>query len=390
MRIPPMWALWACTLVPFALLGACDGQSDQALLQVVQAPQEKGGGLQFRLTEGQDQARPNYHDFGTVPEGSILQHAFILENTDPRPVEVQKIDPACGCTVARLGKELPDGSLEPAISDQPNRLMVLAPGEAMHVALTVDSDEVRQKNRDKLFMVRITTDSVTNPFITLECHLIVRQHFQVAPEAIDLGDVPIGGGGEGLVTIKSIGPIFHQLVDLGPVPDGVFAQLEVNPMTTDDFYIWTLKAGFEAPMEAGRKAAEIRIRTVDSEGQPAPDLVVNLTATATEDIRVYPPKLVLRPAPKGGNSVVHAELAAHLAGQRLNVIGYSILGSSADDLTVTAQAFQPMPDGTSSRWDISLETRTTPRESSFSGTIVLELDDPSTPRLEIPYVGLGF
>ena len=63
---------------------------------------------------------------------------------------------------------------------------------------------------------------------------------------------------------------------------------------------------------------------------------------------------------------------------------------SADDLTVTAQAFQPMPDGTSSRWDISLETRTTPRESSFSGTIVLELDDPSTPRLEIPYVGLGF
>ena len=400
MRIPLERALLGVLLASLPLLTACDDRPTDGVEAAQGAPgaaqQAPTGdvagaeGLVFLPAEGADPERPNFHDFGIVSEGAVLHHTFSMVNRDPRPVEIQRIDPACGCTVARLTKETVEGELETALTDRPGTLLELAPDEIVHVALTVDADEVREKNVDKLFMVRVTSDSVTTPFITMECHLIVRQHFQLAPAALDLGDVPLGALETGRVTIKALPPDDRRLVGLRELPPGVVAELEVSPLSNPESEIWTLQAGFEPAFELGRRAAEVRIMTTEANGQPAEDVVVQLTATASDPITVHPPRLILRPAPDGGTARIQAELVARLAGQRVDVIGFSIEGSERDALSFSAEPFQPSPDGTSARWNLALETRTLPGASSFQGMIVIELDDPALPRLEVPYVGLGF
>lgn len=397
MKFPPVRASLGSLVPILALLAACApapspaSSIDQASTQVAPADAPSpGAGLAFRLSESQDPARPYFHDFGVVPEGAILHHTFVLENRDPRRVEIQKIDPACGCTVARLAKELPDGTLEAALTDQPGRLLVLEPGEAMHVALEVDTDEVRTKNVPKLFMVRVSSDSVTTPFVTLECHLVVREHFQVSPATLDLRTLPAGGSGEGVITIKSMAPDYHMLGDLGPLPEGVTAELARSPIVGDDLNVWTLKAGFLPPLEPGPKSAELRVHTLDQNGEPAEDLVIMMTANVTQAINVYPGRLILRPGPKGQPTQVLAELVAHLPGQRLNVLGFTIEGEQSEALSFSAEPYQPASDGTSQRWNLALGVQQPPSVPSFTGTVILELDSPSTPRYEIPYVGLGF
>ena len=112
------------------------------------------GGLEVLLQPGEDPLRPGYFDFGKVKLGEIVNHTFVLENKDPRRVTLQKVDPGCGCTVARIGKRLPDGSLEPALSDRPNELMLLEPGDVIE---SVDGRLITQLTLDEI------VDRITGP-----------------------------------------------------------------------------------------------------------------------------------------------------------------------------------------------------------------------------------
>lgn len=341
---------------------------------------------------GENPTRPGYFDFGEVDLGSFLNHTFILRNSDPRTVVLQKVDPGCGCTVARIGKRLEDGSLEAALSNRPGELMILAPGEVVEIALRVDTTAVAKKNLDKLFMVRLATDSVTRPFLTLECHLLVRQHFQVSPASLDFGDMPVGAGAKGVFTIRSLGLEHHRLVQLKEVPQGVEANLIESSASSQASPIWELTASFLPPIEKRRQAATLVISTLAPDGEPGPDLELTMAGTGVDDVSIRPQRLILRPNPRdtSGTVSVSAELVSRLPGHAFRVTGYSIQGDQSDSLSLSAEAFESVSNGSSPRWNLTLETRTLPTATSFSGMIIIELDDPQYPRIELPYVGLGF
>ena len=356
------------------------------------------GGLEVLVQPDEDPLRPGYFDFGEVPFGDFLNHTFVLQNMDPRTVILQKVDPGCGCTVARLGKRKADGSLEPALSDRPNELLRLEPGEIFEVALRVDTTAVGTTNLDKLFMVRLASDSVTRPFVTLECHLVVRERFQIAPKSLNLGAIPINAGKEGQVTIKALGPDLYDIVGLGELPQGVVARLEKSAIGGQDGKIWVLYAGFLAPLDKGRLAAVIPLKTQAPDGTPGADVEVTMAGSGVDDVTVTPSRLILRPGlassgssdPEVKSAQVDAELISHLLGHRFRVTGYSIAGDEADQLRLIATPYLPASDGSSGQWTLTLETRGTPIRAQFTGSITLELDDPQYPQIEIPYAGLGF
>jgi len=356
------------------------------------------GGLEVLVQPDEDPGRPGYFDFGKVQLGEMVTHTFVLKNTDPRKVILQKVDPGCGCTVPLIGKRLPDGSLEAALSDRPGELMHLEPGEVVEVLLRVDTTAIRTKNIDKHFMVRLASDSVVRPFITLECHLFVRQRFQVAPASIDLDAIPIGAGKEGKVTIKAMGPELSRITGLGPLPEGVVARVEESPLGGPDGGVWVLQAGFLPPLERGRIATQITLHTETLTGEPGMDLTVSLAGTGVDDVTVSPSRLILRPAhqPPGGAAPeanparIEAQLVSHLAGHRFMVTGYTITGDAADALHLEAEAYLPALDGTSGQWNLALVAVEKPPLAAFTGTITIELDDPQYPTIEIPYAGLGF
>jgi Protein of unknown function (DUF1573) len=47
-----------------------------------------------------------YHDFGTVPNGSMLRHNFPIYNPWAIPIEITEIRVSCGCVSARVSKNL--------------------------------------------------------------------------------------------------------------------------------------------------------------------------------------------------------------------------------------------------------------------------------------------
>ena len=43
--------------------------------------------------------------FGTMPEGTVIKHAFRFKNTGQNPLMISKTDVTCGCTVPEFQKE---------------------------------------------------------------------------------------------------------------------------------------------------------------------------------------------------------------------------------------------------------------------------------------------
>lgn len=48
-------------------------------------------------------------DFGSVPQGEVVSHAFKLVNTGSQPLTVKGVRPTCGCTVAEFDREIAPG-----------------------------------------------------------------------------------------------------------------------------------------------------------------------------------------------------------------------------------------------------------------------------------------
>jgi len=260
------------------------------------------------------------------------------------------------------------------------------------------STAIRTKNMDKLFMVRIASDSVQRPFTTLECHLVVRERFQIAPEALNLGAIPVNAGKEGQVTILSLGPELYEVVGLGALPQGVSARLEKSGIGGPDGKVWVLYAGVEAPLEKGRLAAVIPILTQAPDGSPGANVEIKMAGTGVDDVTITPSRLILRPglnvagptSPAAKSAQVEAQLVSHLSGHSFRVTGYTLTGDEAEHLRLIATAYMPAADGSSGQWTLTLETRDAPTTAQFTGSIQLELDDPQYPHIELPYVGLGF
>ena len=353
-------------------------------------------GLVVAIQPDEDPERPGYFDFGVVEDGQIVSHTFVLENKDSRDVTIQKVDPGCGCTVARVMRIEKDGSRTPPMAERPLELLILEPGMRAEIELLVDTKAVKIKNIDKLFMVRISTNALDNPYLTLECHLIVDQPWQIAPASVNLLNVPQGAGATGKVTIKSANEKKGLMLgEIQSLPKGTTAKL----VRQEQFQapVWTLEAGFLAPVPIGRQGFDVWIDTVRADGSPAEPILVKVAGNVTADVGFMPERMILRPNPSGigiktevGLGKTIAKLSSHLSGHTLKVVGYQITGDQADHLEFDAQPVRPNANGASSEWNLSLIAKDSLSVEKFTGTINIELDDAQYKQMELPYVGLGF
>lgn len=62
-----------------------------------------------------------FHDFGTLEKGAIVQHSYEITNTGDKPLIISEVRPECGCTA-------------PEYTTQP-----IAPGQKGKVTLSFDS-----------------------------------------------------------------------------------------------------------------------------------------------------------------------------------------------------------------------------------------------------------
>lgn len=107
-------------------------------------------------------------NFGTVAQGKKVQHSFTIKNSGDAPLQIKKLDAACGCTAAK-----------PSAS-------VIQPGKTAEIEVTFDSASFSGKVEKT---VTLTSNAGKTPAYTFSLEGIVIDQIQVTPRQVSLGSV---------------------------------------------------------------------------------------------------------------------------------------------------------------------------------------------------------
>ncbi len=330
-------------------------------------------------------ARPHYYDFGDVSDGEVASHTFKLWNSDRLPIMIEALEPSCGCTVPDVSTEGPTGErLSGRPTDAPE-ILIVQPGGMVDLTVRIDTNSIRDKNKPKLMQVRIVTDSLNDPYLTLECSLKVDLPFDLVPAAISLTEIPSSVGGGGRLEIRPIAGATARVSHLGPIPAGFTAELSEHERNGAPY--WTLDVAALPPLPAGRmRPMTIDVYTVDEAGEALIVLPVRVMVNVIGDIQLVPNRIVLRVG-EPGDELPEAvtELKANLDGLRVQITDTRITGSAKDWLQVSTEAVDPDSRGRSASWAIRVGLKSDAEISMSSGEIQLILDDPNMEPMSMTY-----
>lgn len=341
----------------------------------------------FEFLDVQHEAHPNWVDMGDIPLGEVREAVVRFKNVEGRPIRFEQVQAGCSCTGPTLSAVLPSG--ERIAGDMRSRELILTlPPEAVaELHLRVDSVQAPVKNKDKIVLVRMTTDSPTTPYLTIEARMKVHAPLQPIPPDIHIERVGVNAGGEGHTDVTPMLPSGESVLDVLEAPEGVSVRIE--PRDLAGVPIWRVHARVEAPTPLGYHERWIKLRTSgpggEGEGRP---LSVKLRWTGAPDVEIAPARLLfLRNGPAGEERAL-AELMTHMPGHRLKVVAHSLLGPDAGKVSASIEPLAPDEHGRATRWSIALDPLA-PSSGELNGVLVLELDDPQHPRLEVPFVRRG-
>lgn len=94
-------------------------------------------------------------DFGTVPKGEKLVHAFLIRNTGEADLQIFSAQPACGCTVADFDKVIKPGQTG----------KVLAEVETVSFAGPISKGVTLQTNDPNTPTAQVTINAVVKPYV---------------------------------------------------------------------------------------------------------------------------------------------------------------------------------------------------------------------------------
>lgn len=363
--------------LPTGLFGllACAGEAPET--------SESTGGLVI-TNPGEDE-RDYFYDFGEIPDGTKVSHTFILENTDSVPVTIQDMQPACSCTMPVISYRDEAGELvrgkrfeEPVIT--------LPPGALAELVIEVDTNHVKMKNVDKLTAVMLRCDSVNTPYMRFEMHLIATSAYQVTPEKIDLGDVPISSGGRGQVDIITGVPgSLFRILGLAEKSEGLEVQVSEREGLAEP--LWRVDAALLPPLEFGQWRGEIVLNSTGSDGaEDGPPLHVQVIARVVPDVVVYPTVLGFTPGPEGAGLSAVGTLTALAPGHRVKIVDALLQGQVPESFRVAYEAISPDAEGRSQRWQVSVEASGPISAPLLTGSVQLTLDDPALDPVEVTFV----
>lgn len=337
------------------------------------------------VLEPDDPYHPDLIEFGTLPFGGSHNRVVRLKNLDPVPVTVRNVQAGCACTVPKLSTTDADGNVVYGDMRSRTNVLVVPPGAVAELELEVDTHRAPVKNKDKVVVIRIVTDSEQEPYLSLNVHLKVDTPLIVTPPLLGLPKVPQYGGAEGAVVITPFGDSGRLPTEVLEVPEGLEATLTA-PDPSNVARSWGLAVRVLPPVPLGMQEHKVSIGTTGPGGQGAGDpFEVLVRVTGVPDLQVVPARLAL--VPNQGAPTARCRVVSNLAGRSLVVTEAVVEGDGADSLEVELVPIQPDADGASSSWDVRLAAPEGTDATGWAGKLVLRFSDAQQPVLEIPFIG---
>jgi len=120
-------------------------------------------------------------DFGKISDMDELTAEIAFINNGDRVLEVERIQPTCGCTTTQLERKL------------------FGPGEGDVIELTYKPKTAGKQTK----VVKVYTNDSINPVQTISIIADVSGSVSVDPKSLSFGTVTLGSGAVGSVTLKS-------------------------------------------------------------------------------------------------------------------------------------------------------------------------------------------
>jgi hypothetical protein len=320
--------------------------------------------------------RAYFHDFGRVPLGERARHVFRLENSDPLPVTITRMQASCGCTqpsVSYLDEKgqrvrgAPAGTRGPILS--------IPAGAIAEVTLEIETakSEPVSHNADKLYTVQITTDSPARAYLRLEAHIVIERAFQGTPEPLELGRVPASAGASGKVEIHMRGTSGARILRAGELPPGLRADVFAEPFASGTR--WIVEVALEPPLEPGPILRRFELMTEDAQGLPYYPYPLEVRAFAVSDVSCAPERFVVRNAATAGVPLeARVSVSSLLAGERLRVLAARLEGTDSEALELAYRPDAADSQGRSTSWTLTLKTRLPFPERIVRGRATVELE----------------
>lgn len=93
------------------------------------------------------------HSFGSVTPGTPLRHAFVVKNDGDAVLEIQQVNPSCGCTTSSFDK-------------------TIAPGKSGSINLAIENTQTYQGEITKTATVVTNDPKSTNFTLTLRANFV--------------------------------------------------------------------------------------------------------------------------------------------------------------------------------------------------------------------------
>jgi hypothetical protein len=210
------------------------------------------------------------HDFGPVPRGAKVRHAFVLTNQFTEPVTVVDVRASCGCTTGRATASL------------------VQPGQSAAVEAEMDTRNFVGK-KSTVLTVSVVTAGGREGEVRLGVSSTILSDVVLNPGTADFGLVPRGQTPSQVLTIDRVGlPTWRveRMVSNCKAIDATMVETTRNGSGVG--YRLTVSIKPDAP--AGLVRDEIRLITNDHE---TPVFPIQVTATVRSDLSASPTLLAL-------------------------------------------------------------------------------------------------
>ena len=336
-------------------------------------PDETAQGL---VIQSPGAARPYFHDFGVIQDGTRPSHTFQLLNTEATPITLHDILPSCSCVVPVIRAISPTGVITRGSTRNKDAVCVVPPGGLLEIEAAIDTQHIRRKNTDRLSTIRLRTDSLVTPFHTLELHVIVEQLIQATPWEIDLGEVPTSAGGSRHTTVVATSPSLEVDLTDSQVISGEGLTTTFELQETFGRKTWLVNAELSPGLKLGPWSGAIRVEiSAPTQDPPKRELRVPVRARIVEDITLRPRRVFLMPANTSGAEFT---VQALIPGERITITRASLSDCPEDLFSSSFTPVRPDADGRAETWKVTVLRDKDQHEQEINARLTVTLSDGAT------------
>ena len=297
------------------------------------------------------------YDFGTTSLVQSVTGSFTVENPGDAELDLQKPSTTCGCTVAEV---------------DPSKLK---PGEKGLLRFTMNVSNVHGRAQK---FINVPSNDPAQPSVRLTVQVDVKQLLEVTPQDVRLGMVPLGTTTNVTIQVKRTDGQKLNLTRVQTVQTNLTARLEPG----DD------PAGVTGKVVVELKSAGLPRRFADQiqvymDSAAAPAFLVQVSGQIVGEVTVQPEKLVWG---IGQAERMPVQQLEHALTRSLRIMStgkdaHLELKNVATTLTGLNVEVRTLEQG---RSYLVVAKFPAPPKSSETGTITVETNLASTPKLEVP------